>query len=68
VILSNGRQREPLVLSLPLEYREVNIRKAELPWRADHYDLALTCSSCVVGRSSTMTALMTTSGISTLQP
>src|SRR5689334_22501580 len=42
LILSNGRGRDPLILSLPLEYRSANIRKAELLWRADHYELALT--------------------------
>jgi putative transposase len=42
LFLSNGRGRDPLILSLPAEYRSANIRKAELLWRADHYELALT--------------------------
>lgn len=42
IILSNGRGRAPLMLSLPEKYRGANLRKAELIWRADHYELALT--------------------------
>ena len=42
IILPNGRGREPLVLRLPAKYAKANIRKAELTWRADHYELALT--------------------------
>ncbi len=34
--LSNGRGNEPLVLDLPAEYHDANIRKVELTWRADH--------------------------------
>jgi len=40
--LSNGRGREPLVLKLPDEYQAADIVKAELTWRADHYELCLT--------------------------
>jgi putative transposase len=47
IILSNGRGREPLVLALPDEYRSADIRKAELLWRADHYELALTLDTGV---------------------
>ena len=47
IILSNGRGREPLVLLLPEEYRSADIRKAELLWRADHYELALTLDTGV---------------------
>jgi putative transposase len=36
LLLSNGRNNTPLVLSVPSEYLEVDIRKAELTWRADH--------------------------------
>jgi putative transposase len=37
-----GAQRPPLLLPLPEEYRQVNLRRAELTWRADHYELCLT--------------------------
>jgi len=47
IILSNGRGREPLVLFLPEEYRFADIRKAELLWRADHFELALTLDTGV---------------------
>jgi len=40
--LSNGAKRTPLVLPLPEEYHHADIRKAELTWRADHYELCLT--------------------------
>lgn len=40
--LSNGAKRPPLVLPLPDEYQSSDIRKAELAWRADHYELCLT--------------------------
>jgi putative transposase len=46
--LPNGRGREPLILPLPAEYCSVNIRKAELLWRADHYELALTIDTQTV--------------------
>jgi len=42
LLLSNGRNNTPLVLSAPLEYLDANICKAELTWRADHYELCLT--------------------------
>jgi putative transposase len=42
LILSNGQGRDPLVLKLPARYQAANIRKAELLWRADHYELAIT--------------------------
>src|SRR5947209_2004620 len=42
IVLSTGRGREPLVLVLPQEYRSADIRTAELLWRADRYELALT--------------------------
>jgi putative transposase len=45
IILSNGRGRDPLILLLPAEYRSADIRKAELLWHADHYELALTLDS-----------------------
>jgi putative transposase len=37
-----GGQRPPLLLPLPQEYRSANLRRVELTWRADHYELALT--------------------------
>jgi putative transposase len=40
--LSNGAKRAPLLLPLPEEYRQADIRRAELTWRADHYELCLT--------------------------
>jgi putative transposase len=40
--LSNGAKRAPLLLTLPEEYHQADIRKAELTWRADHYELCLT--------------------------
>jgi putative transposase len=48
-ILPNGALRlptdgqcPPLLLPLPEEYRQVNLRRAELTWRADHDELCLT--------------------------
>src|SRR5215471_2351460 len=43
--LPTGAQRPPLLLPLPEEYRLANLRRAELTWRADHYDLCLTLDS-----------------------
>jgi putative transposase len=40
--LPTGGQRPPLLLPLPEEYRQANLRRAELTWRADHYELCLT--------------------------
>jgi putative transposase len=37
-----GGQRPPLLLPLPEEYHAANLRRAELTWRADHYELCLT--------------------------
>jgi len=42
VYLPNGRHRPTLALSIPVEYRDCDIHKAELTWRADHYELCLT--------------------------
>lgn len=42
IILSNGKGRMPLALTLPCRYIGTNIRKVELLWRADRYELALT--------------------------
>jgi putative transposase len=40
--LPTGAQRPPLLLPLPVEYHQANLRRAELTWRADHYELCLT--------------------------
>ena len=40
--LPAGGQRPPLLLPLPEEDRQANLRRAELTWRADHYELCLT--------------------------
>jgi putative transposase len=40
--LPSGGQRPPLLLPLPAEYQRDNLRRAELTWRADHYELCLT--------------------------
>ncbi len=48
LLLSNGKNNTPLVLSVPSEYLDVDIRKAELTWRADHYELCLTIDTGLV--------------------
>jgi putative transposase len=40
--LPTGGQRPHLVLPLPPEYHTANLRRAELTWRADHFELCLT--------------------------
>jgi putative transposase len=45
--LPTGGQRPPLLLPLPEEYRQANLRRAELTWRADHYELCLTLDTGV---------------------
>jgi putative transposase len=40
--LKNGQGRLPLYLPLPEEYHDANLRRAELTWRADYYELCLT--------------------------
>lgn len=42
LILPNGRGQPDLTLPLPTRYYQANIRKVELLWRANHYELALT--------------------------
>jgi putative transposase len=37
-----GAQRPPLLLPLPEEYQRANLRRVEVTWRADHYELCLT--------------------------
>src|SRR3972149_371602 len=48
LFLSNGRNDTPLILSVPSEYLKVDICKAELTWRADHYELCLTIDTGLV--------------------
>lgn len=45
IVLSSGRGRAPLRLALPAEYHQADIRRAELTWRADHYELCLTIAA-----------------------
>jgi putative transposase len=45
---SNGRNVPHLSLSIPGEYLDSDIRKAELTWRADHYELCLTIDTGLV--------------------
>jgi putative transposase len=40
--LPTGAKRPPLLLPLPEEYQQANLRRAEVTWRADHYELCLT--------------------------
>jgi transposase len=42
VRLPTGGRRPPLLLPLPEEYRQANLRRAELTWWADHFELCLT--------------------------
>jgi putative transposase len=48
ILLSNGKNNQPLILVVPNEYIGVDIRKAELTWRADHYELCLTIDTELV--------------------
>ena len=48
MLLSNGKNNQPLILPVPAEYMDVDIRKAELTWRADHYELCLTINTGLV--------------------
>jgi putative transposase len=40
--LKHGQGRAPLYLPLPREYSHADLRRVELTWRADHYELCLT--------------------------
>jgi putative transposase len=42
ILLSNGKNTQPLILSVPAEYVQADTRKVELTWRAGHYELCLT--------------------------
>jgi putative transposase len=46
--LPSGGHRPALLLPLPPEYRTANLRRAELTWRADHYELCLTMDTGAV--------------------
>jgi putative transposase len=48
ILLSNGKNDQPLILTIPDEHIGVDIRKAELTWRADHYELCLTIDTGAV--------------------
>ena len=48
ILLSNRRNDRTLILTIPDEHMAVDIRKAELTWRADHYELCLTIDTGVV--------------------
>lgn len=43
--LPNGRGQADLVFTLPARFHGADIRQAELLWRADHYELALTIAT-----------------------
>lgn len=43
--LPNGRGQADLSLPLPERFHDADIRQAELLWRADHYELALTIAT-----------------------
>ena len=43
--LPSGGQWPALLLPLPAEYQTANLRRAELTWRADHYELCLTIAT-----------------------
>jgi len=48
ILLSNGNKNQPLLVTVPAEYLDADIRKAELTWRADHYELCLTIDTGLV--------------------
>ena len=45
--LSNGKNTPALILRIPGEYLDTDLRKVELTWRADHYELCLTLDTGV---------------------
>lgn len=45
LLLSNGKRAPGLSLPIPDEYRGMDFCKAELTWRADHYELCLTMNT-----------------------
>src|SRR3970040_262771 len=48
ILLSNGKNTQPLILFVLAEYVEADIHKVELTWRADHYELCLTIDTGLV--------------------
>lgn len=42
ILLPNGRNAPILTLPIPAEYQDCDIRKVELIWRTDHYELCIT--------------------------
>jgi len=46
--LPNGRKIPSLILPLPAEYQDGDIRKVELIWRADHYELCITIDTGIL--------------------
>jgi putative transposase len=48
MLLSNGKNNTPLIVSVPSEYLNADICKAELTWRADHYELCLTIDTGLI--------------------
>ncbi|HLG36806.1 MAG TPA: transposase, partial [Nitrososphaera sp.] len=48
ILLSNGKNNQPLILAIPAEYIAADIRKVELTWRADRYELCLTIDTGLV--------------------
>jgi hypothetical protein len=43
--LPTGGQRPPVLLPLPAEYQQATLRRAELTWRAAHYQRCSTLDS-----------------------
>lgn len=50
ILLSNGKDTQPLILTIPVEYLDADIRRAELTWRADHYEMCLTIDTGLVNQ------------------
>ena len=48
IVLPNGRKTPSLMLPLPSEYQDSDIRKAELTWRSDHYELCITVDTGIL--------------------
>ena len=48
IVLPNGRKTPSMMLPLPAEYHDRDIRKAELTWRADHYELCITIDTGIL--------------------
>jgi len=48
IVLPNGCKNPSLILPLPAEYLDCDIRKAELTWRAEHYELCITIDTGIL--------------------